>query len=84
MHRLVLPAAASDRNTFFLSTGVDFGRTPMPATCVKLSPHKSTWLVQRMLVDADNDWVAELDVDLAKSRSAGELVLRLKRIGSLC
>jgi hypothetical protein len=35
-----------------------------------------------MLVDPEglNDWVAELEVDLARSREAGEPVLRLRRI----
>ena len=43
------------------------------------------WRVQQMLVDpaAHNDWVAEFTVDLAASRTAGEPVLRLARLGSL-
>ena len=38
-----------------------------------------------MLVDAEglNDWVAELEVDLAASRDAGQPVLRLLRLGPL-
>jgi hypothetical protein len=38
-----------------------------------------------MLVDPEeaNDWVAEFDVDLAESRTAGEPVLRLRRLSSL-
>ena len=38
-----------------------------------------------MLVDPDdlNDWVAELDVDLAESRKLGEPFLRLRRLGNL-
>lgn len=38
-----------------------------------------------MLVDVEglNDWVAELDVNLAASRETGEPVLRLLRLGSL-
>ena len=38
-----------------------------------------------MLVDTAglNDWVAELEVDLAASRAAGEPVLRLLRLGAL-
>jgi hypothetical protein len=38
-----------------------------------------------MLVDPEglNDWVAELEADLASSRAAGEPVLRLVRVGSL-
>ncbi len=44
-----------------------------------------TWRVQQMLVDTQglNDWVLELDVDLAASREAGEPVVRLLRVGSL-
>jgi hypothetical protein len=38
-----------------------------------------------MLVDPKehNDWVAEFEVDLARSRETGELVLRLAKLGSL-
>ncbi len=38
-----------------------------------------------MLVDTQalNDWVLELDVDLAASRETGEPVVRLRRLGSL-
>jgi hypothetical protein len=38
-----------------------------------------------MLVDPEglNDWVAELDVDLAASRELGEPVLKLLRLDSL-
>ena len=38
-----------------------------------------------MLVDAEghNDWVAELDVDLAASRAAAEPVIRLLRLENL-
>jgi hypothetical protein len=38
-----------------------------------------------MLVDPEehNDWVAEFEVDLARSREASEPVLRLTRLGSL-
>ena len=44
-----------------------------------------TWRVQQMLVDPDdnNDWVAEFEVDLAKSRETAEPVLRLVRLASL-
>jgi hypothetical protein len=46
---------------------------------------KRTWRVQQMLVDPEehNDWVAEFEVDLARSREAAEPVLRLVRLGSL-
>jgi hypothetical protein len=38
-----------------------------------------------MLLDPEehNDWVAEFDVDLARSREAAEPVLRLMKIGGL-
>jgi len=46
---------------------------------------KKSWRVQQMLVDPEghNDWVAEFDVDLSKSRAANEPALQLRRIGSL-
>ena len=46
---------------------------------------KSSWRVQQMLVDPEghNDWVAEFEVDLARSRAANEPVLRLRKLGSL-
>ena len=54
-------------------------------THVEPAPDRSAWRVQQMLVDPQglNDWVAELDVDLAASRERGEPVLRLLRLGSL-
>jgi hypothetical protein len=43
------------------------------------------WRVQQMLIDANglNDWVLELDVDLASSRATGQAVVQLVRLGSL-
>ncbi|HUL80294.1 MAG TPA: DUF3516 domain-containing protein, partial [Vicinamibacteria bacterium] len=43
------------------------------------------WRVQQMLVDPEglNDWVLELEVDLAASREVGEPVLKLQRLSSL-
>jgi Domain of unknown function (DUF3516) len=54
-------------------------------TYVLPSEDKKTWRVQQMLVDPEehNDWVAEFEVDLAGSRSLGEPMIRLKRLGSL-
>ena len=54
-------------------------------THVEPAGDRTTWRVQQMLVDPEglNDWVAELDVDLAASRERGEPVLRLLRLGSL-
>jgi superfamily II RNA helicase len=46
---------------------------------------KRTWRVQQMLVDPEehNDWVAEFEVGLARSRETAEPVLRLVRLGSI-
>jgi hypothetical protein len=54
-------------------------------THVAPADDRRSWRVQQMLVDAEdlNDWVAELEVDLAASRETGEPVIRLLRLGSL-
>jgi superfamily II RNA helicase len=54
-------------------------------THVDPAPDGTLWRVQQMLVDPEglNDWVAELEVDLAASRAAGQPVLRLSRLASL-
>ena len=54
-------------------------------THVQPSDNRASWRVQQMLVDPEglNDWVLELDVDLAASRELGEPVLKLVRLGSL-
>ena len=54
-------------------------------TYVSASDGGEMWRVQQMLVDPEmtNDWVAEFEVDLAKSREADEPVMRLLRLGSL-
>jgi hypothetical protein len=54
-------------------------------TYVVPSEDKRTWRVQQMLVDPEehNDWVAEFEVDLGRSREAAEPLLRLVRLGSL-
>jgi len=54
-------------------------------TYVVPSEDKRTWRVQQMLVDPEehNDWVAEFEVDLPESRTRGEPVIRLRRLGSL-
>ncbi len=54
-------------------------------TYVSSSDDGEAWRVQQMLVDPEmtNDWVAEFEVDLAKSREADEPVMRLLRLGSL-
>ena len=54
-------------------------------TYVVPSDDKHSWKVQQMLIDPEeqNDWVAEFEVDLTKSREAEEPVLALRKIGSL-
>ncbi len=46
---------------------------------------KDRWRVQQMLVDPEefNDWTAEFDLDLARSRERGEPALRLRRLALL-
>jgi superfamily II RNA helicase len=54
-------------------------------TSVAPSPDGSSWRVQQMLIDPEglNDWVLELDVDLASSRAAEAPVIQLVRLGTL-
>jgi hypothetical protein len=54
-------------------------------THVEPGADRASWRVQQMLVDPEglNDWVLELDVDLAASRELGEPVLKLLRLASL-
>jgi superfamily II RNA helicase len=54
-------------------------------THVEPSEDRSRWLVRQMLVDTEghNDWVMEVEVDLAASRETGEPVLKLLRLGPL-
>ena len=54
-------------------------------THLEPSTDGATWRVQQMLVDPEglNDWVAELEADLAASRAAAEPVLRLLRLAPL-
>jgi superfamily II RNA helicase len=54
-------------------------------TRVESSPDGARWRVQQTLVDPEgfNDWILEIEADLAASRSAGEPILRLLRIGEL-
>jgi len=54
-------------------------------TYIMPSADKPVWRVQQVLVDPEghNDWVAEFEVDLGPSRTAGEPVLRLWRVGSI-
>jgi len=53
-------------------------------THVEPSDDRARWRVQQMLVDPEdlNDWVLELEVDLAASRELGEPVLKLVRVAS--
>jgi hypothetical protein len=54
-------------------------------THVAVAEDRASWRVQQMLVDAAglNDWIAELNVDLAASRVSGEPVVQLVRLGAL-
>jgi hypothetical protein len=54
-------------------------------TYVNPSDDRQSWRVQQMLIDPEmhNDWVAEFQVDLARSRDAGQPVIQLRRLGSL-
>ncbi len=54
-------------------------------TCVIPAEDKQHWRVQQMLIDAEelNDWVAEFEVDLARSKASNEPFLLLHRIGNL-
>ena len=54
-------------------------------THVQPSEDRELWRVQQMLIDAEglNDWVLELEADLAASRALGEPVLKLLRLASL-
>ena len=54
-------------------------------TYVLPAEDKKTWRVQQVLVDPEdhNEWIAEFEVDLARSRAESDVVLRLTRIGSL-
>jgi len=54
-------------------------------TYVSPSDDGEVWRVQQMLVDPEmtNDWVAEFEIDLAKSREADEPVIQLRRLGIL-
>jgi hypothetical protein len=53
-------------------------------TVVKPSDDKRTWKVQQVIADpeGDNDWCAEFDVDIVKSRERSEVVMRLREFGS--
>jgi superfamily II RNA helicase len=54
-------------------------------TYVLPSEDKRSWRVQQMLVDPEehNDWVAEFEVDLIRSRQESAPLLQLRRLGSL-
>jgi hypothetical protein len=54
-------------------------------TYVKPAPDNRRWQVRQMVIDPDdhNDWMVELDVDIALSRQNGEPVMRLVKFESL-
>ena len=67
-HRLLLldPAARNIRHTYVIP-----------------SEDKRIWRVDQVLVDpeAHNDWVAQFEVNLIRSRTAGEPAMQLRRVG---
>lgn len=54
-------------------------------TYVVPAEDKKTWRVQQVLVDPDehNDWMIEFEVDLGASKTTGEPVLQLRRVGAI-
>ena len=54
-------------------------------TYVKPSQDGKTWQVQQMVIDPDeqNDWVVELEVDLAASRQSGTPAITIVKFGCL-
>ena len=54
-------------------------------TYVVPSEDKTRWHVQQMLIDPDevNDWTAEFDVDLPRSRAEGVAAIHFHRLGPL-
>ncbi|MES2570836.1 MAG: DUF3516 domain-containing protein, partial [Verrucomicrobiota bacterium] len=64
---------------------LDPGARNVRHTYVTPSEDRRTWRVQQMLVDPEehNDWVAEFEIDLARSRETREPVMRLQKLGSL-
>lgn len=48
-------------------------------------PPVTTWVIQQVLVDPDdaNDWMAEFEVNLQKSRDTGEPWIRLNRLAPI-
>ena len=77
------PRGATASNTAASASTPRRGTSATPH--VEPAEDRTRWRVQQMLVDPEglNDWVAELDVDLAASREGGEPVVRLLRLGSL-
>ncbi len=66
------PEARNQRHTHVI---------PLPVE----SDGRRLWRVQQMLIDPEeeNDWVAEFEVDLDASRTAGEPVMALQHLGPL-
>jgi len=54
-------------------------------TYITPAEDKRSWRVQQMIVDPEgnNDWVAEFEVDLGKSREAAAPHIKLSRLGAL-
>jgi hypothetical protein len=54
-------------------------------THVKPAEDGASWRVQQMLIDTEglNDWILEVEVDLGRSRAAGEPAIQLIQLGPL-
>ncbi|HTI71830.1 MAG TPA: DUF3516 domain-containing protein [Candidatus Limnocylindria bacterium] len=54
-------------------------------TYTKPSEDRQHWRVEQILIDPEdlNDWVAEFDVDLPRSREKGEPWIQLRRLGAV-
>jgi hypothetical protein len=54
-------------------------------TYIKESDDKQTWRIDQMLIDREeeNDWVAQFEIDIPRSRETEEPWLRFLRIGPL-
>jgi superfamily II RNA helicase len=79
------PEARNVRHTHVDTTPKPEGEGGSPAESGGAGVSPAAWRVTQMLVDPEMEiaWAAVFDVDLAKSREAGQPVVRLARLGSL-
>jgi hypothetical protein len=78
-------AAREDHATEHKALRLDPEARNLRHTSVQASDDGTSWRVQQMLIDTEglNDWIMELDVDLASSRAAEAPVIQLVRLGPL-